>query len=156
MNINELKLFIEQMNPGKEISLDFDVKCYRKMDFTFDDGAAAVTQHVEFNKVRVTVDGNTVYTSIQPHRVNIPWKDAQAFIAGMKEIFVHPNALKTLAECSRKMREDTSVDQLNTKNEREEFEKIIKQFIDFTDKDRDYILQKIAKYEKDNNPNEKV
>lgn len=156
MNLNDAKKLIEDMNPGKDISLDFDVKCYRKVEFTFDNGAAAVTQHVEFNKVRITIDGNITYTPIEPHRVNIPFKDAKAFIAGMQDVFIHPNGLKTLAECYRKIKEDTSVDGLNTKNEREEFENAIKQFIEFTDKDRDYILKKVEEFAEGNKSNEKA
>lgn len=155
MNLNDAKKLIEDMNPGKDFNLDFDVKCYRKVEFTFENGAAAVTQHVEFNKVRLTIDGNITYVNIQPHRVSVPWKDAKSFIEGMQEVFIHPNGLIKLSECRKKMNEDTSDEKLNSKNEREEFENAVKQFIDFTGKDSDYLMKKLDEFEEGKKQNEK-
>lgn len=154
MNLNDLKQLIIDMNPGRDIKMEFDANCYRKVEFTFDNGASSVLNQVEFNKVKVNIDGNITYVTIQPHRVNVPLKESKSFIASIQDVFIPHNTLKTLNECYRKVNEDCCPDKSNSSHEKQELENAIKQFMEFTGKDREYILQKIAEFNGGNKQNE--
>lgn len=145
MDINELKTFMGEINPGKEITFDFDEKCYRKVDFTFTEGAANITHHAEFNKIRVTIDGKSTYACIAPHRVNVPWVDVKKFIMDMDEIFVPEPALRKLSDLRSRIEENAS----ESEKEKIEFEGTLDQFVRFTGKPREDILKKIQIFEEE-------
>jgi hypothetical protein len=149
MDINSLKKFLAESHPGKDSVIEFDAKCYRKMEFTFTDGAANVTQHAEFCKAKVTIDGNTFYAPIDPHRVNIPWRDGKNFICGMDNFFVPETAIKTLASLKSQIDADTSEGKSSTLKQKQEFDFTIKQFEDFTGKDQSYLLEIINNFKQE-------
>lgn len=146
MDINSIKKFLADMNPGKEVVVEFDDKCYRKVEFYFTEGAANITHHAEFCKVKVTIDGNTFYAPIDPHRVNIPWRDGKNFICAMDSFFIPDTAIKTLADLKAKIDADSSEGKKNTQKEQKDFSFTIKQFQEFTGKEENYLIDIVNNY----------
>lgn len=72
MNLYETQDFFEKINPGKAITFDFDDKCIRQIECIYTDGKLHPVNHVEYQQVRVTVEGSDpIYVPIQPHRACI-------------------------------------------------------------------------------------
>lgn len=70
MNLYEAKDFFKQMYPNKQISFDFDEKCYRFLEIVMTDGKPNPTHHCECQKVKVMIEGmDPIYVPIQPHRL---------------------------------------------------------------------------------------
>lgn len=72
MNYFEAQDFFKQANPGKSISFDFDDNCIRQIEAIYTDGQIHPVNHVEYQKLKVTVEGlSPVYVPIAPHRMNM-------------------------------------------------------------------------------------
>lgn len=76
MDIFQVQDLFKLMNPGKNISFEFDINCRRIVELVFTDGLPNPVHHIENNKVKVTVEGNApVYVPIMPHREIISWEN---------------------------------------------------------------------------------
>jgi len=70
----QLQEFFKSMHPGKNITYEFDEKCHRFHELVYTDGVPNKVHHVENNKVKVTIEGQSpVYVPIMPHRENYTW-----------------------------------------------------------------------------------
>lgn len=75
MNFFETQDFFKTINPGKNLSFDFDHKCHRIHELIYTDGKPNPIHHVENNKVKVTVEGqDPIYVPIKPHRQVYTWE----------------------------------------------------------------------------------
>jgi hypothetical protein len=75
MNFFEAQDFFKNMYPGKSIKFEFDKKCIRVMEIIHTDGKPNPVHHIEYQKVKVIVDGSDpVYVPIMPHRMNCDWE----------------------------------------------------------------------------------
>jgi len=67
-----------------------------------------LTHHIECNKVCVTVDGmDPVYIPIMPHRMNVSWSDAKAFVGAMNDVYISDSDLQAFVDVQGKPEYDT-------------------------------------------------
>ena len=96
MNLYEAQDFFKKMYPDKQISYDFDDSCIRQIECIYTDGKLHSHNHVEYQKVRVTVEGmSPMYVPIAPHRMI----GSAAYVKGKiprDDVHIHPDELKTL------------------------------------------------------------
>ena len=72
MNLFELKEFFGKMHPEKTINYEFDKNCIRSIELVYIDSVMLDFFHIEYDKIKVTVDGeNPIYAKIMPHRSSI-------------------------------------------------------------------------------------
>lgn len=89
MNLFETEEFFKNMYPGKKITMEFDDKCHREINFIFTDGAAHGVNHIAFNKVKVTVEGMpSQYVPIQNHRACTSWNELKRYITSRADFHV--------------------------------------------------------------------
>lgn len=70
MNVYEAQDHVKQMYPDKLVILEFDEACLRLIEVIHTEGKPHSVHHVEYDRVKVSVDGITpFYMSIQPHRM---------------------------------------------------------------------------------------
>ena len=85
MDIYEAQEFFKQMNPGKQITFEFDANCIRFIECVHTDTEMHENNHVEYRKLKVTVQGNDpIYVPIIPHRMIIKADDVKNHIANVK------------------------------------------------------------------------
>ncbi len=88
MNLYQVENYFKDIYKGKNVFLDFDMNCVRQMEIVYSDGKPHESHHLEYQKVRVTVDGTEpVYVSIAPHRIGIEWKNVKEYISSCEECF---------------------------------------------------------------------
>jgi hypothetical protein len=98
MNYYEAQEFFKSIYPGKQISFDFDAKCYGSLEIVHTDGSPNILHHIESNKVLVSVEGmDPFYTPIVPHRTLVTWQAVKGFINSHTDVSIPPANLETLA-----------------------------------------------------------
>lgn len=91
MNLYEAQEFFKKMYPGKAISYEFDMKCLYQMEVIHSDGKPHKINHVEYQKVKVLVEGmEPMYVPIAPHRGCIEFDEVKKYIAGCVEVYTPP------------------------------------------------------------------
>lgn len=104
MDYFEVKSFFEQLYPGKSIDLSFDDSCIRQVEIIHTDGLPNLIHHVEYRKVKVSVEGlDATYVSILPHRMNCCWKDIQKALSNIKDVYINPEELSLETQELEKM-----------------------------------------------------
>jgi hypothetical protein len=69
MNYFEAQEYFKKAYPGKNITFEFDDKTIRQIECIYTDGNLHPVNHVEHQKLKVTVEGaEPVYIPIMPHR----------------------------------------------------------------------------------------
>ncbi len=72
MNYFEAQETFKKMYPDKNIAFDFDDNCVRIIECIYTDGELHYTNHIQYEKLKVSVDGmNPIYVPIQSHRMLI-------------------------------------------------------------------------------------
>lgn len=99
MNLIEAHEFFKSMNPGKNVKLEFDQSCLYQIEIIHTDSLAHIMNHVEYRKVKVTVEGNNpVYVPIAPHREIMTLSDVKKYMAGMESAYIHPDDVRAYKE----------------------------------------------------------
>jgi hypothetical protein len=81
MNFFEAQDFFKGMYPDKKIDYQFDDSCIRFIEMVMTDGKPNPVHHVEYQKIKVTVEGmEPKYVPIASHRMNINWDDLKQFV----------------------------------------------------------------------------
>lgn len=89
MNLFEAQEIFAKMNPGKNITFEFDEKCIRQIECIYTEGKLHPHNHVQYECVKVSVEGNEpIYVPIQPHRAIIDCHTVKNKI-GKDEIHVY-------------------------------------------------------------------
>ena len=97
MNLYECQEWFKQMYPGKKVDFSFDEKCHRQHDLMFTDGKPNLVHHVEYKKVKVTVEGmDPMYVPIAPHRENFVWADMKKFVNGKSDVHINQEQIDEL------------------------------------------------------------
>ena len=82
MDFFEAQELFQNMNPGKQVSFEFDEKCHRIHELVYTDGVPNPVHHVENNKVKVTIEGQpSFYVPISPHRECYEWEKIKEIIS---------------------------------------------------------------------------
>ncbi len=98
MNFYEAQDFMKQMYPGKVISFGFDEACHRTIEIIYTDGKPNLMHHVEFSKVKVSVEGMVdVYIPIAPHRMAAPWSSMKGYVNACKDVYFDDKTLETIS-----------------------------------------------------------
>jgi|694.fasta_scaffold00191_46 hypothetical protein len=98
MNYYEAQEFFKSIYPGKQISFDFDAKCYGSLEIVHTDGSPNILHHIESTKILVSVEGmDPFYTPIVPHRTLVTWQAVKGFINSHTDVAIPPANLETLA-----------------------------------------------------------
>jgi len=101
MDFYSAQQFFANLFPGKKISYHFDKLCLRQLECVFTDGMPNVYHHVEFNKVKVDVEGMaSQYIPIDSHRANISWASFKDVISEVTNVNVTENFLSAFASDS--------------------------------------------------------
>lgn len=131
MNFFEAQDFFKQMYVGKKITFEFDEKCHRFIEIVHTDGLPHEMHHLECNKVKVNVEGmDSIYIPIQPHRVNVTWKQAKSLLDSKSDVYIHPDRLMTIK--SLKERSDP------------DYEKCLEECSEITGLSKDNIVKKFS------------
>lgn len=86
MDLFEAQEFFKNMYPGKEISYEFDDKCYRTHEIILTNGKPNPVHHIECNKVKVMVQGQqSTYVPILSHRMVCSWEDMKKRVMAMPD-----------------------------------------------------------------------
>lgn len=99
MDFFQAQDLFKKMFPGKDIKYEFDELCQRQHDIVYTAGQPNLMHHVENDKVKITVDGQTpIYAPITPHRLSVPWSTMKSLIDLKKDVFIDDDTLKAVAQ----------------------------------------------------------
>jgi len=96
MKIFDVKGFMEQMNPGKTVTLDLDDACACAFDITAKEGIPNLLGHITFNRVKVTIDQVVMYVSIENHRVATGIAQLKEKFAGFADVILPTDVLMNM------------------------------------------------------------
>lgn len=97
MDFFETQHFFSKLYPEKEIKYEFDDKCIRFIEMSFEEGLPFLLHHIEYRKVKVLVEGmEEIYTSISPHRMAIPISELKKYISSFEDCFINQEDLSNL------------------------------------------------------------
>lgn len=68
-------------NPVAKVTHEFDDNCIEAFDIQCVRGVPNKTHHLQYNRVKIVVDGKSTYHDIQPHREEFAWDDIKTKIA---------------------------------------------------------------------------
>lgn len=110
MDFFSVKETFTNMFPDKLKTFTFDDKCIRKMEIILTDGLPNLQHHVEYDKIKVSIEGiPDQYVKIAPHRDMIYWKDHKSFIMSKNEIYIHPDHVKNLKDLKENKSENYDI-----------------------------------------------
>lgn len=97
MNLFEAQDIFAKMNPGKNITFEFDDKCVRQIECIYTEGKLHPDNHVQYEHLKVTVEGNEpIYVPIMPHRAVIRAEDLKGKLT-RDEVYVKPQEAELVA-----------------------------------------------------------
>lgn len=134
MNFAQAQETFNTMFPDKNKEYGFDEKCVHKMDAMFTDGNPHLAHYVEYNKVKVIIEGlPELYIPLMPfHRVMATWKFLKEKISTKEDVFINPEQMKLLVEAK-----------LNPEKQNL-YEDMIKEAVDCSGLPREKIEQKLV------------
>lgn len=99
MDIVETQKMFKELYPDHLVKFEFDEKGIRKCECIMTDGLPNLHHHLEFDKVRVTIDGVLdKYVPITTHRITTTWAEYKKIILSKNEVFIHSDQIKELSE----------------------------------------------------------
>lgn len=97
MDYFQAENFFKNLFPDKEIFLEFDEKCIRQIECIMTDGLPHHKNHIEFNKLKATIEGmNPMYVDISPHRGILNWSALKNSINSKEDVWIHPDIFKNI------------------------------------------------------------
>lgn len=89
MDFFSVQQFFTNMFPGKSIAYEFDKTCIRQVEISMTDGLPTVLHFVEFQKVKVSVEGMAVqYLPISAHRASLSWVAIATLVSQVADVYV--------------------------------------------------------------------
>lgn len=101
MNLFEAQEFFNKMHKGKEIKYEFDNMCMRQIEIVHSDSLPHLVNHVEYHKLRVTVEGEEpLYLPIAPHRMGISFAEIKKYVGECIDCYIPPSAIEEYNKAS--------------------------------------------------------
>lgn len=130
MDFLQLQEKMKKNFPDSNVKYDFDSNCERVLNICITDSQPHLYHFVEFNKVKVTVEGKGFeYVPIDCHRVTVTWSFMQEVLNSKTGVYIAPSDIQEI----RALKDTNS----------ELYENSIKQLVELCGLDREEIESKI-------------
>lgn len=101
MDLFQAKETFSKMFPDKLKTFTFDSKCIRQIEIIFTEGNPHPRHHVEYQHVKVSVDGmSDQYIPIQPHRMIMSLKQVKDYVSSLSDVHINEHEIKPFKEMS--------------------------------------------------------